>query len=198
MTKKRKEARVSHRTSVAKDVREARLRARRRRQRLRNVAWIAAGTAVLVVVVFLVGRTVVNRPGEAVANMGNTHISPQEAATVTYNSVPPTSGPHYGQLAAWGVHDEPIPDGLQIHNLEDGGVGIWYDCPEGCPELVQQLEGIVSDLGEEGLLLAPYPDMGSRIALTAWNRIDKFEAFDEARIKSFIRAYRGIDHHVAR
>jgi hypothetical protein len=45
------------------------------------------------------------------------------------------------------------------------------------------------------LIVAPYPDMNARIALTAWTRIDTFTKFDEARIDRFIEAYVGIDHH---
>ena len=37
--------------------------------------------------------------------------------------------------------------------------------------------------------------MKSRIALTAWTRLDAFEEFDESRIVNFIGRYRGIDHH---
>jgi hypothetical protein len=37
--------------------------------------------------------------------------------------------------------------------------------------------------------------MTTRIALTAWTRLDGFEEFDEKRIVRFIDAYRGIDHH---
>ena len=48
---------------------------------------------------------------------------------------------------------------------------------------------------ERQVLLAPYPGMKTRIALTAWTRLDAFDEFDEARIVTFIRAYRGIDHH---
>jgi hypothetical protein len=37
--------------------------------------------------------------------------------------------------------------------------------------------------------------MKSRIALTAWTRIDTMDTLDEARVRRFIDAYRGIDHH---
>jgi hypothetical protein len=40
--------------------------------------------------------------------------------------------------------------------------------------------------------------MSSRIALTAWNRIDQFAEFDEERIVRFVRAFRGADHHAVR
>jgi len=45
------------------------------------------------------------------------------------------------------------------------------------------------------VVLAPYPTMQHRIALTAWTRLETLDDFDEARIERFIRAYRGIDHH---
>jgi hypothetical protein len=37
--------------------------------------------------------------------------------------------------------------------------------------------------------------MKSRIALTAWTRLDTLEDFDEGRVARFIETYRGIDHH---
>lgn len=132
-------------------------------------------------------------PGQAVPSMGNQHIGPEQVGTVLYNSTPPTSGPHLGQLAAWGVHAEPIPNELQVHNLEDGGVMVQYNC-EDCDELVDQLARIVRRY-DEHVILAPYPEVDSRIALTAWTRIDKFDEFDEARVETFIEAYAGKDHH---
>jgi len=132
-------------------------------------------------------------PGQSVPSLGNRHIPQGADALVQYNSDPPTSGPHYGSLAPWGVHDRPIPKGLQVHNLEDGGVLVQYNCSD-CPELVEKLRKIVSRHPTH-VILAPYPSMKSRIALTAWGRIDTFEEFDEKRIARFIDAYRGIDHH---
>jgi hypothetical protein len=37
--------------------------------------------------------------------------------------------------------------------------------------------------------------MKSKIALTAWTRIDTLEELDEGRVVRFIERYRGIDHH---
>jgi hypothetical protein len=141
----------------------------------------------------LVTNSPEDRPGEIVPSLGNQHINQPETYD-NYNSTPPTSGPHWGQLAPWGASDQPIPNELQIHNLEDGGVGVQYNCPDGCPELVAQLEAIVIQYPDR-VFMAPYPDMEPPIALTAWNRIDSLDEFDETRIEAFIRAYRGIDHH---
>ena len=74
----------------------------------------------------------------------------------------------------------------------DGGVVIQYNCE--CPELVDKLRTIVRGY-DKHVIVAPYPGMKSRIALTAWTRLDRFEEFDEKRIVRFIEAYRGIDHH---
>ena len=83
---------------------------------------------------------------------------------------------------------------MSLKTGEDGGVMVQYNCAEGCPELVDQLTEIVQRYNTQ-VILAPYPAMESRIALTAWQRIDTFEEFNERRIVRFIEAYRGIDHH---
>ena len=177
-----------------RELMRARREARRRRSRTRAIV-LASG--VVGAVALLVSWSVINasnQPGEPVSDIGNMHIEEGTKSPVTYNSTPPTSGPHYSSLARWGIHTQPIPDELLVHNLEDGGVGIWYDCPAGCPELVKQLESIAQRY-HEGVLLAPYPGMDTRIALTAWNRIDRFHEFDEERVVRFIRAFQGADHH---
>jgi hypothetical protein len=165
-------------------------RARRRRQQ-QSLPIIIAAAAVLVfgLLIYNAARP---RPGMAMPDLGNEHIAYPE--TATYNSSPPTSGPHYSTLAPWGIHTEPIPNELQVHNLEDGGVMVQYNCTEGCPDLVARLAKVVEQY-EDLVILAPYPDMDHRIALTAWGRIDTLESFDEQRIVRFIETYRGIDHH---
>ena len=163
---------------------------KRRRQNL-----LVNGGIALAVVLFaglMAYDTFRPQPGMAMPDLGNLHIDPPQ--TATYNSSPPTSGPHYTTIASWGIHAEPVPNELQVHNLEDGGVIVQYNCPEGCVDLVAGLTEIVERYDSE-VILAPYPDMEARIALTAWNRIDRFEAFDEARVVAFIEAYRGMDHH---
>ena len=39
------------------------------------------------------------------------------------------------------------------------------------------------------MVLAPYPDMPTRLALTAWTFLDAFEEFDEGRIVDFIETH---------
>ena len=90
----------------------------------------------------------------------------------------------------------PIDRGFQVHNLEDGGVLVQYNCRD-CPDLVRKLENVVRRY-PKFVVLAPYPSMKHRIALTAWGKIDTLETFDEARVTGFIDAFKGIDHHPRR
>lgn len=135
-------------------------------------------------------------PGEFVPSLGNRHVGPTAVGLATYNSDPPTSGPHLPSIARWGIHDDPILKELQVHNLEDGGVVVQYNCQKQdaeCQPLAQKLATIARRYNH--VILAPYPGMSPRIALTAWTRIDKLNVFDEKRIVRFIEAYIGIDHH---
>lgn len=164
-----------------------------RRRRL----W-ATGLSITVVGAAVVGyfayRAVADLPGVKLPDLGNAHVQTASEPHVAYNSDPPTSGPHLSYIAPWGIHTTPIVKELQVHNLEDGGVLVQYNCSTACPELVDGLKAIVQGYGTQ-VILAPYPGMRTRIALTAWTRLDAFDEFDEARIVRFIRAYRGIDHH---
>lgn len=132
-------------------------------------------------------------PGTSIPDMGHDHIQDGRSTPVPYNSDPPTSGPHLRQVARWGTYDQPVPRELAVHNLEHGGVIINYNCQ--CPELVQSLVALAKRYEGAPVILAPYPGMDDRIALTAWGKIDKFNEFNEERIIRFIEAYIGIDHH---
>jgi hypothetical protein len=163
----------------------------------RRRAWVI-GAVIAVVAAGAVGyftyRAMAALPGVALPSQGNAHIDLPTEPHVPYNSDPPTSGPHLPYIAPWGIHTEPLTKELQVHNLEDGGVMVQYNCPTPCPDLVAKLKAIVDGFPDH-VILAPYPGMKTRIALTAWTRIDAFDNFDESRIVRFIKAYRGIDHH---
>lgn len=157
---------------------------------------MAAGGAVALAAALVIGwfayRAQADLPGVAVPDQGNRHIATADTPHEPYNSDPPTSGPHLSYLAPWGVHTRPIPPELQVHNLEDGGVLVQYSCD--CPDVVAKLQAIVRRYDRQ-VILAPYPSMRHRIALTAWGRIDTMDELDERRVVRFIEAYRGVDHH---
>ena len=168
-----------------------------RRRRVRRRRWLIAGVVVGVVAVvsgLLIAYALRDQPGEEFPDEGNLHLS-AEPASYIWNTTPPTSGPHSPQIAAWGEHAESVPEWLQVHNLEDGGVIMHYNCPEGCDDIVAELRDILADKGTGQLILHPYTNMESRIALTAWTRMLTLDEVDRDQIEDFIDAYRGIDHH---
>ena len=180
-----------------------RLRRQRRRRFLRWGGAIAIGAVAFAFIVSLfigglplqdlLGRSAPDGPGQRIVELLPEHVAPGEDHP-PYNSVPATSGPHFGQPLAparWGVHDAFLADEVLLHNLEHGYINVHYDCPDGCPELVQQLTDIVDKATDrEGkVLMSPYPDMGARIVLTAWTFIDEFDLFDEQRINEFVNSH---------
>ncbi|RPI99567.1 MAG: DUF3105 domain-containing protein [Chloroflexi bacterium] len=170
----------------------------RRQQRARQQRWLIFG---VIAVLTLVGAGIAyaylgqdDDLGEEITDLGNAHL---QAAPPNYiwNSRPPTSGPHSPGIANWGEHSETVPEWNQVHNLEDGGVIMHYNCPEGCPEIVEELRDILQDMGSHQLILEPYTEMESRIAVTAWTRLLTMDELDRDLIVDFVEEYRGIDHH---
>lgn len=45
---------------------------------------------------------------------------------IEFTSDPPTSGPHFENWAWFGFYRQPVHDGYVLHNLEHGGVALWY------------------------------------------------------------------------
>ena len=119
-------------------------------------------------------------------SQGRTHV-PALPPNFKYNSVPPTSGQHSNQTVVYGAYDQPISEINYVHNLEHGAVGIQYgeDVPE---ETVNQLiEYYNAD--PNGLILAPLPQLGDQIALTAWTHIAKGKTFDEGVFDTFVDTF---------
>ena len=128
--------------------------------------------------------------GQRFVDQRSDHILPGQDHAA-YNSTPATSGAHFTHPhapVAWGVHTAALPDEILVHNLEHGGIGVHYNCPDGCDGLVSQLAALVKVAVDRGLkvVMSPYPGMESRFALTAWTFLDAFDAFDEPRINGFI------------
>src|SRR5713226_7403923 len=112
---------------------------RRQRQWALGIGVVAAAAAV---VGYFTYRAVADLPGTLMPDLGNLHIQTPEEPHTPYNSEPPTSGPHLPYLAPWGIHTETITKELQVHNLEDGGVMVQYNCPSACPDVVEKLKAI--------------------------------------------------------
>ncbi|NQV12185.1 DUF3105 domain-containing protein [Candidatus Uhrbacteria bacterium] len=157
-----------------------------------NIAVISV--PLLFIVGFIAWSLAKPLPGETVTSQGNDHLQSISEEHIAYSTKPPTSGPHLGSKASWGVHDEQISDELQLHNLEDGGVIIHYDPVTVSDDEVSQITSIVAgDL--DRVIVAPYADMETAITLTAWGKIMRLENVNSEEIVRFVNAYKGIDHH---
>jgi hypothetical protein len=125
--------------------------------------------------------------------MDSPHIAAAEADSVKYNSLPPTSGPHFAFTVATGIYDRPVSEGLTTHAMEHGHVVIQYAVT--VPEReVTELTRLARRYGAD-VVLAPYPPLPDGIALTAWGRIDVLDRYDERRTIAFIEQLRGRYHH---
>jgi hypothetical protein len=126
-------------------------------------------------------------------------ISTPAGTSPKWNTVPPTSGPHYQLPVVYGIYDEPVNQAQLVHNLEHGAVEIQYG-KDVAPATVQQLRTF-AQAHSRGTVLAPYPVLGDRIALGAWVVHDpskpaegtaylaKCATFDDKAFSAFLDAY---------
>lgn len=67
-------------------------------------------------------------PGREVADLGREHSARTEWEKFSYNSNPPTSGPHDTEWIRAGIYNEPQGDGYLVHSLEHGYIIVSYNC----------------------------------------------------------------------
>lgn len=139
------------------------------------VAAIAAGAIVAAVVLGgggssadetlrAAGCTIEKKPA-----LGRQHVQ-QLAKGFQYNTFPPTSGPHYPVPAPWDIYTDPVEQFRLVHNLEHGGLVVQYgkDVPE--TAVAEIREWYLDD--PNGIIVAPLPALGDKIALAAWTAPD--------------------------
>lgn len=176
---------------------KARALSRKKRQRRQNALIAGAVAAVVTGLIAYQVIRVTNLPGQRFADQGNRHLVNIDDPHPPYNSDPPTSGPHMPNLAPWGEHDSVVADEYLVHNLEDGGVVIYY--PMGTPEANQAAIDAIRAVAApyRNVVIAPREGLANAYVFTAWRRMQRFDAIDEAAMGRFLKAYEGIDHHVA-
>ena len=119
-----------------------------------------------------------------------------EGTQITWKNRPPSSGQHFPVWSQnYGVLDQLAP-GYWVHNLEHGAVAILYNCPDGCPDVVQQLKDLYPNLpkgrnsrgGQPRVIIVPYNDMDYKIAAVAWGWILPLDTVDTDKITRFVDA----------
>jgi hypothetical protein len=108
---------------------------------------------------------------------------------VVYEDTPPIGGAHneIWQSCQGDVYTVRIASEHAVHSLEHGAVWITYT--PGLPAAeVERLAARVRGL--DYLLMSPFPDLGSPIALSAWGTSLQVSDAEDPRIDEFIRAHR--------
>lgn len=173
--------------------------------------WIIISAAVLLFIAFLVWLFIESSkplPGQKIADLGRGHVD--IGKEIEYNSNPPTSGPHYPDWVRTGIYDTGRDDRNLVHSLEHGYIIMHYKCTtsvenkeiatssaaprnddeKGCNQRKDQLAKIYEKKGKHKLIVVPRSNLDTNFALTAWDYLDRFDSFDQARIEKFIDAHR--------
>lgn len=160
--------------------------------RLLVIGGILVLGAVVLVIVLLFGGGSAQKVGTRMADEGAGHVP--ETTVPTYQSRPATSGPHWnlGDGVApvfWGVHSSPVPEAAAVHNLEHGGIVIWYQ-DSASQEDIDALRGFTQqsqNTPNYKVLLSPWSgeDFGHPIAVTAWDWLLFLDSADIDQIRAF-------------
>ncbi len=178
----------------SKSKRQQRQERNRNQKMTTNLIWGGVGVIILVIIGIIISQFSKPAEGAAIPIMATTHIT-LDSDPGTYNSDPPTSGPHYAEEASAGFFDSnnyKFPAGYLVHNLEHGYIIFWYNCglidDAGCTSLKEQIKTTMKDLGGRKLIAYPWPSLDVPLVLTSWGRMEKFESFDADKAKAFYRA----------
>lgn len=187
---------------------ERRQRSKARARRKRSILTFAGVLFAIVFIAALVipGNTNLGSGGGGVNTGGHIALDPDDGrghiennidAGGPYSVVPATSGPHWfgastaagtSAPARWGRYTQVLPDEVLIHNLEHGGIGFHYDCEEECPDIVKALDDLIPRSPIQ-YIMSPYPNMPSKIAITAWRHHLYLDEVDVEQIREFINEY---------
>jgi Protein of unknown function (DUF3105) len=132
-------------------------------------------------------------PGVAIAILKSPHLSVAALEKVQYNSIPPTSGPHFAIPPALGIYDTPLQAGSFVHAEEHGHVVLAYS-----PSLPAAQVSALKDIAKAhpaDVLMTPYPPLTEGVALAAWGRLERFTQVDRPGIERFIVALAGRYDH---
>ena len=184
---------------MAKERRRSEQRSASRRRmmvRLIVVAVVSAGIATAVYFAIDSGAPETVEVAAAVSERhrvddeGRNHVD--EGVQINYQHTPPSSGPHYGRPADYGVYASSVPAGAWVHNLEHGGIVLLFKCSGDCESKAAEIEPIYDGLpsgafGEVKLVATPYQSAPSDYTLLAWGWQEDLVSLDQARIERFYR-----------
>ena len=154
---------------------------------------IAGLSAILVFALLAPGAS--ESVGVAQAMDGQTHIDTGTAGG-PYSSTPAASGDHWGNPLQWGVYSAAIRQEPAIHNLEHGGIVIWYQADQVTPEQIDALENYTRSWNTSErfkVLVAPWAgsDFGHPMAILAWTWLLYLDEVDTDLMDRFVDQHYG-------
>lgn len=167
--------------------RRARQARRRRLIRYGGLSAVSAVAFLFILALILPGLPVPQFGGSGGDNGGDIfNTGASEAADAAAEAEASTALPP----VPWGVHADALPAEMYAANLDEGGVVISYNCPDGCANLVDQLTAVVDEVVGDGskVILMPNPDIDSQITLAASDGSEPLDVFDETAIRDYIQA----------
>jgi hypothetical protein len=102
---------------------------------------------------------------------------------VRYTDNPPSGGDHAACWSKFGVHEEAVPEGRWVHNLEHGAVVFLHNCPEDCSDEIAKLELLAK--GRPFALVTPNTRLRTRFAVVAWGVHMLSDCVDEEAFEQF-------------
>lgn len=126
--------------------------------------------------------------GVAFPSLGQAHVP--DGTVVEYNSMPPTSGPHYEAPANWGVYESQQPEGALVHNLEHGGINVNYNL-SGADQIAELESFVTNQVTFPGcFVMQPHAGVAKgKVALTGWLWLEQFDGIDRGGMQDFINAH---------
>ena len=121
--------------------------------------------------------------GEKMSDEGAAHVA-RNKSHPAYNSNPPTSGPHWAEVAGPGIKTESVSDELVLHSMEHGAAVVWYRDGLEQSEINKIKKAFNNSSGKK--IMLSRKDLDVPVALTSWNYLLKLQSVDEAQIKEFI------------
>ena len=169
--------------------------------RILSIAAILILGSVVLLLVFLFGRGTENGGGNVGIRQvddGRAHIE-EGIAGGPYDSIPATSGPHWSSADSpgpWGVYSNAQAQERMLHNLEHGGIVVWYQPARLDTAGLAALNAYVRQqitTSQFKVILSPWSgaDFGHPIAVTAWNWLLYLDTPDVDAVRTFFDAHYG-------
>jgi len=122
----------------------------------------------------------------------------------TYNSNPPSSGPHYPVWAAYTDYSVPVDRRYYVHNMEHGGVVFLYKCESAdagdCATFESGFRTVRDQMPTDPTcdpsvrvraVITPDPLIDTPVAVSAWGYTYKAECIDLPTLTAFVNAHYG-------